>query len=62
MLEPPPEGTFDIDEGILPIKNTPNGSTPPNGTTPEQVPLIAHEEDVQTDSNASGKTKVRIFC
>ncbi|KAL5550370.1 hypothetical protein UlMin_000546 [Ulmus minor] len=61
MLEPPPEGTFDIDEGILPIKNTPNGSTPPNGTTPEQVPLIAHEEDVQTDSNASGKTKIKAF-
>ncbi|KAH0995077.1 hypothetical protein GBA52_018941 [Prunus armeniaca] len=39
MLAPPPEGTFDIEEGELPIKN------PRNGKIPDQVPLLTHDEN-----------------
>lgn len=63
MLAPPPEGTFDIEEGELPIKN------PRNGKIPDQVPLLthdeneeaAHEEEVaETNSNVSHTPKVRM--
>lgn len=53
MLAPPPEGTFDIDDGNIPIKNAPKDGTP------EQVPLLTHEEAASTNVNTSGKGKVR---
>ncbi|XP_062073074.1 protein PIN-LIKES 6 [Humulus lupulus] len=49
MLAPPPEGSFDIDDGNLPIK----GPSKEDGSSPEQVPLLTHEEALQTNSNAS---------
>ncbi|KAF8397064.1 hypothetical protein HHK36_018702 [Tetracentron sinense] len=49
MLAPPPEGTFDIEDGNIPIKSPLN-----NG--PEQLPLIVHEPE-PTDSNTSKKGK-----
>lgn len=58
MLAPPPEGSFDIDDGNLPIK----GPLREDGG-PEQVPLLTQEEAaIQTNSNASKVTKVRIIC
>ncbi|ONI04041.1 hypothetical protein PRUPE_6G298500 [Prunus persica] len=64
MLAPPPGGTFDIEEGELPIKN------PRNGKIPDQVPLLthdeneeaAHEEEVaETNSNVSHTPKITDF-
>ncbi|KAF5747691.1 putative auxin:hydrogen symporter [Tripterygium wilfordii] len=52
MLAPPPEGSFDIDDASLPVKNTPKDSTP------EQVPLLTAEA-APTDSNASKKGKIK---
>ncbi|EEF30572.1 protein PIN-LIKES 6 [Ricinus communis] len=52
MLAPPPEGTFDIEDGNLPIKDTPKDGTP------EQVPLLTHE-DLPTDSDASKQGKFK---
>uniref|UniRef100_A0A2P2L1C2 Auxin:hydrogen symporter n=2 Tax=Rhizophora mucronata TaxID=61149 RepID=A0A2P2L1C2_RHIMU len=54
MLAPPPEGTFDIEDGNLPIKN------PPKDSSPEHVPLLT-EEDETVDSNASMKGKIAQF-
>ncbi|KAI8027989.1 Paired amphipathic helix protein Sin3-like 4 [Camellia lanceoleosa] len=53
MLEPPPEGTFDIEDKNLPIKYTAKDSTP------VETPLLT-EEVVPTDSDAPKKGKVRI--
>ncbi|KAJ9179704.1 hypothetical protein P3X46_008039 [Hevea brasiliensis] len=53
MLASPPEGTFDIEDGILPLKSPPKD--------PEQVPLLTQEEDVPIDSNASKKGKIKQF-
>ncbi|CAL5416118.1 unnamed protein product [Camellia sinensis] len=50
MLEPPPEGTFDIEEGNLPIKYTAKDSTP------VETPLLT-EEVVPTNSDAPKKGK-----
>lgn len=53
MLSPPPEGTFDIEDENLPIKNlTKDG-------TPDQVPLLTQEEAASTNSNDLHKGKVR---
>lgn len=66
MLAPPPEGTFDIDEQSLPIKN------PRDEKTPGQVPLLTHEEHVEEEEetdenevveinpNSSKKSKVKM--
>ncbi|GLT51175.1 hypothetical protein SLA2020_246040 [Shorea laevis] len=51
MLAPPPEGTFDMEEANLPIKNAPKDSLP------EQVPLLTLEA-VPVESNESKKGKV----
>lgn len=56
MLEPPPEGSFDLDDGYLPIK-----SQSTDGSLPEEVPLLTHEEAVQTNSYASEKNKIIDF-
>lgn len=53
MLAPPLEGTFDIEDVNLPIKS------PPKDGTPEQLPLLTHEEAASTNLNASGKGMVR---
>ncbi|KAI8000422.1 Paired amphipathic helix protein Sin3-like 4 [Camellia lanceoleosa] len=53
MLEPPPEGTFDIEDRNLPIKYTTKDSTP------VETPLLT-EEVVPTDSDAPKKGNVRI--
>ncbi|XP_028075704.1 uncharacterized protein LOC114277942 isoform X2 [Camellia sinensis] len=50
MLEPPPEGTFDIEDRNLPIKYTAKDSTP------VETPLLT-EEVVPTDSDAPKKGK-----
>lgn len=39
MLAPPPEGTFDLDEAHLPIKQ------PSENGTPEATPLLADESE-----------------
>ncbi|KAJ4832522.1 Protein PIN-LIKES 6 [Turnera subulata] len=57
MLAPPPEGTFDIDDGVLPIKNPPNDAA---AAPPEQVPLLT-EENGQEESNASKSGKIKQF-
>ncbi|KAF8394787.1 hypothetical protein HHK36_018723 [Tetracentron sinense] len=54
MLAPPPEGTFEIEDGDLPIKS------PPKIGTPEQVPLITQETG-PTDSNTSNQGKIKGF-
>lgn len=54
MLEPPPEGTFDIADINLPVKN------PDKDTSPEQVPLVKHEA-VPTNSDAPEKGKIQGF-
>ncbi|KAL6988238.1 Protein PIN-LIKES 6 [Sarracenia purpurea var. burkii] len=54
MLEPPIEGTFDIEEKNLPLKSSPNGGTP------EQVPLLT-EEVIPTKSEAPKKEKIKNF-
>ncbi|KDP21833.1 hypothetical protein JCGZ_00620 [Jatropha curcas] len=53
MLAPPPEGSFDIEDGTLPIKN------PPKDASPQQVPLLAPEEEVPVDSNVSKEGKIK---
>ncbi|OVA02201.1 Auxin efflux carrier [Macleaya cordata] len=55
MLAPPPEGTFDIGERILPVKGNANADS----GTPEQVPLLPEEEPETTDSNNSKHGKIR---
>ncbi|KAB1224684.1 putative transporter C5D6.04 [Morella rubra] len=55
MLSPPPEGTFDIEDENLPIKNlTKDG-------TPDQVPLLTQEEAASTNSNDLHKGKIKDF-
>ncbi|KAI8559559.1 hypothetical protein RHMOL_Rhmol04G0183800 [Rhododendron molle] len=54
MLEPPPEGTFDIEDVKLPTKN------PAKDSSPEQVPLVKHEV-VPTISDAPKKGKIKGF-
>uniref|UniRef100_A0A5B7C826 Auxin efflux carrier family protein n=1 Tax=Davidia involucrata TaxID=16924 RepID=A0A5B7C826_DAVIN len=54
MLEPPPEGTFDIEDTNLPIKG------PSKDSSPEQVPLLT-QEVVPTNSNAPKKGKIKDF-
>lgn len=54
MLEPPPEGTFDIEDRNLPIKYTAKDSTP------VETPLLT-EEVVPTDSDAPKKGKIKAF-
>lgn len=54
MLAPPPEGTFDVEGGHLPIKNQQhNGSE-----TPEQVPLLSQDQGPLV-SNVSKEGKAR---
>lgn len=55
MLAPPPEGTFDIDEASLPIKNSSKDDT----TAPEQVPLL-NDDSVPSYSDVPKRGKVRI--
>ncbi|KAK6255631.1 hypothetical protein SCA6_016936 [Theobroma cacao] len=50
MFAPPAEGTFDLEDVNLPLKN------PPKDASPEQVPLLMQEAAV-TDSDNSEKGK-----
>ncbi|XP_010278930.1 PREDICTED: protein PIN-LIKES 6 [Nelumbo nucifera] len=54
MLAPPPEGSFEIEAGNLPIKN------PPKNCTPEQAPLLTQEPE-SMDSNKSKGGKIKGF-
>ncbi|KAK9289643.1 hypothetical protein L1049_007801 [Liquidambar formosana] len=54
MLAPPPEGSFDIEDGNLPLKG------PPRDGIPEQLPLLTHEA-VPTNENASKQGKIK-YC
>ncbi|KAJ8753906.1 hypothetical protein K2173_000160 [Erythroxylum novogranatense] len=54
MLAPPPEGTFDIEDGHIPIKD------PSKDAASEQVPLLADDEE-QTHLNSSTKGKIKRF-
>ncbi|KAJ4704186.1 Auxin efflux carrier family protein [Melia azedarach] len=53
MLAPPPEGTFDIDEASLPIKNSSKDDT----TAPEQVPLL-NDDSVPSYSDVPKRGKM----
>ncbi|KAM7526618.1 hypothetical protein LguiA_016520 [Lonicera macranthoides] len=55
MLAPPPEGTFDIEEENLPMKNPTKANT-----TPEQVPLLTQEAE-PSDSDTPKKGKIERF-
>ncbi|XP_057971311.1 protein PIN-LIKES 6 isoform X1 [Malania oleifera] len=55
MLAPPPEGTFDVEDGNLPIKGPPK-----DGTTLEQMPLLKQEVE-PTNSDAPKNGKIRGF-
>ncbi|GAB4856202.1 Protein PIN-LIKES 6, variant 2 [Ancistrocladus abbreviatus] len=52
MLAPPPEGTFDIEDPNLPLKNPPKN--------PELVPLLT-QETVTTESTVPRKAKIKDF-
>ncbi|XP_048320185.1 protein PIN-LIKES 6 [Ziziphus jujuba] len=56
MLAPPPEGTFDIEDGCLPMK-----APPKDNSTPEQVPLLTQGEEELINSNSSKRTKIKNF-
>ncbi|KAL2541277.1 Auxin efflux carrier family protein [Abeliophyllum distichum] len=62
MLAPPPEGTFDVEERNLPIKNPPKNSSNNTGKDdpPEQVPLLT-EEATPTNSSVTKKDKIKDF-
>lgn len=53
MLAPPPEGTFDLEDGGLPIKINPVNNVA------EQEPLLSTPEPEPIDSNSSKPGKVR---
>ncbi|KAI8015647.1 Protein PIN-LIKES 6 [Camellia lanceoleosa] len=54
MLAPPSEGSFDIEDMNIPIKN------PPKESTPEQDPLLT-QEVVPTNSDAPKKGRIKDF-
>lgn len=53
MLAPPSEGTFDIEDGSLPMKS------PLKDSSLEQLPLLTLEEAESTNLNALPERKVR---
>lgn len=53
MYAPPPEGTFDIDEVSLPVKNSSKDATP----APERIPLLTEEVEPR-DSNNPKRGKI----
>ncbi|CAI9097143.1 OLC1v1033495C1 [Oldenlandia corymbosa var. corymbosa] len=61
MLAPPPEGTFDVEEGNCHIKNPSKSSSQSQlkANSPEQVPLL-NEEAASADT-ALNKNKIRSF-
>lgn len=56
MLAPPPEGTFDIDEVSLPVKNSSKDATP----AAERIPLLTEEAEPR-DSNNPKRGKIAEF-
>ncbi|KAL3839916.1 hypothetical protein ACJIZ3_024507 [Penstemon smallii] len=62
MLAPPPGGTFDVEDGNLPIKNSQRISSdaPAKDSTPEQVPLLT-EEVIPTHTSVTKQGKVKSF-
>lgn len=61
MLAPPPEGTFDIDDGSIPVKSTSKDSSQAlKDSTSEQVPLLT-QEGISIDDTAQKKDKVRLI-
>lgn len=56
MLAPPPEGTFDVENGVLPVKNS---ST---DTAPEQAPLLTQgDEPEQSNASKGGKVRINLY-
>ncbi|KAL6508108.1 Protein PIN-LIKES 6 [Orobanche gracilis] len=63
MLAPPPGGTFDVENGNLPVKN-PSGNIDnalDKDNSPEQIPLLAAGEDIPAHSSALKKDNVKDF-
>ncbi|KAL3536625.1 hypothetical protein ACH5RR_005086 [Cinchona calisaya] len=62
MLAPPPEGTFDIEDGNFPVKNLSKESSQRQvkDNSPEQVPLL-NEDAVSTDPSGPKKDKIKDF-
>lgn len=61
MLAPPPEGTFDSDDGSIPVKSTSKDSSQAlKDSTSEQVPLLT-QEGISIDDTAQKKDKVRLI-
>ncbi|XP_031101701.1 protein PIN-LIKES 6 [Ipomoea triloba] len=62
MLAPPPEGTFDIEDGHLPMKapNRDSSHAAAKDSSPEQLPLLAEEPAVPV-STSSQKNKIKEF-
>ncbi|XP_019188042.1 PREDICTED: protein PIN-LIKES 6 [Ipomoea nil] len=63
MLAPPPEGTFDIEDGgHLPMKapNRDSSHAAAKDSSPEQIPLLAQEPAVPV-STSSQKNKIKEF-
>lgn len=60
MYAPPPEGTFDIDEVSLPVKNSSKDATP----APERIPLLTEEAEPRGSNNPKrGKVRMNwIVC
>ncbi|CAI9768434.1 unnamed protein product [Fraxinus pennsylvanica] len=65
MLAPPPEGTFDVEERNLLIKNPPKNSSnnPAKNSSSKQVPLLTEEATAATPTNSgiSKKEKIKDF-
>lgn len=61
MLAPPPGGTFDVEDGNLPVKNPSGniGNSLAKDNSPEQIPLLAAGEDIPSHSSALKKDTVR---
>ncbi|KAL0282541.1 UNVERIFIED_CONTAM: protein PIN-LIKES 6 [Sesamum angustifolium] len=62
MLAPPPGGTFDVEDGNLPVKNPTRNSfnALAKDNSPEQLPLLA-EEAIPAHSSVTKKEKVKAF-
>ncbi|KAL6574458.1 Protein PIN-LIKES 6 [Orobanche minor] len=59
----PPGGTFDVENGNLPVKNPSGniGNALAKDNSPEQIPLLAAGEDIPANSSALKKDNVKDF-
>lgn len=59
MLAPPPEGTFDIEDSNLPMRNPlRGGALNENSTTLEKVPLLTQGAQPNLDPVKKGKVRL----